>query len=456
MLLDRARLAVALRDSWRTFRLVAHTEPRLAVAIIALGVLGAAIPPAIAWAGQWIVDAIMRASEGDAAARTEVLFAVALELALVLGVGAVKKGQGVSTTLLHALLGQKVNEQILDKTLGLELIDFEDAAFYDRMQRARREASHRPLAHVLRVAGLLQDLASIVGLAALLIPLSGWAVVALVLAALPAFVAELRFGNEAFRVFSWRTPESRKQSYYEMVIARADHAKEVKLFGLGPLLLARYRAIFERFWREDRDRSIKQGFWGYALGALGTLVFYGVYAFVAWEAALSHISLAEMTLYLLVFRQGQATMGALLENVSGVHHDFLYLRDLFAFLDHETQGNAVSASGAPLATRGPKPGDGVRFEGVVFAYPGAKEPALNGIDLHLPERHKLALVGENGAGKTTLVKLLTRLYRPTAVRGAVFGYGGGAVRRCGKCAAAARVHQEGCDLCTACGDSRCL
>ena len=147
----------------------------------------------------------------------------------------------LAQSLLRAQLGQRVNVMILEKALTLELTQFEDSEFYDKLTRARREASSRPLSLVMRTFGLLQNAISLVSFGGLLVRFSPWAVVLLVLAGLPAFLAEAKFSGEAFRLFRWRAPESRMQIYLESVLAREDNAKEVKLFELGPRLLDRYR-----------------------------------------------------------------------------------------------------------------------------------------------------------------------------------------------------------------------
>jgi ATP-binding cassette subfamily B protein len=267
------------------------------------------------------------------------------------------------------------------------------------------------MAHVDNLGSLAQGTLSLVGLATLLGALSPWTVLALVCATAPSFWAELRFGKEAFRLFSWRSPETRKQNYLEMLLARADYAKEVKLFGLGPIFLERYRSIFHALWSEDRDLTIRRALYALLLGQLSMLVFYGVYGWVAFAAASGVLSLGAMTMALLAFRQAESSLALLLGTVSQLIGDRPYLRTLFSFLEHASPDRAHGE-----ATSGPSPEDGVRFENVSFTYPGASSPVLDGITFHLPPRQKLALVGENGAGKTTLIKLLARLYRPTAGR----------------------------------------
>jgi ATP-binding cassette subfamily B protein len=200
------------------------------------------------------------------------------------------------------------------------------------------------------------------------------------------------------------------QLYLEQVIARDEHAKEVKLFGLGPLLLERYRQIFHKLYREDRNLAIRRDSWGLVLGLLGTLTLYGAYAWVVLAAVALTITLGQMTMYLLLFRQGQSAVSAGLSAIGGMYEDNLYLSTLYDYL-----GTPVEPPQG-TARHGPHPEDGIRFEGVGFTYPGAGEPALNGIDLHIRPGESLALVGENGSGKTTLIKLLTRLYPPTTGR----------------------------------------
>src|SRR5688500_5503433 len=170
---------------------------------------------------------------------------------------------------------------ILEKALTLDLTHFENSDFYDKLTRARREASSRPLSLVMRTFGLGQNAVSLASYGVLLATFSPWAVVLLILAGLPAFLAEAKFSGDKFRLFLWRSPETRMQLYLETVLAREDHAKEVKLFGLGPLFLERYRAIFTKLYGEDRNLTIRRDVWGFSLGLIATATLYGAYAWIA-------------------------------------------------------------------------------------------------------------------------------------------------------------------------------
>jgi len=400
------------RYSRRALDLVWTTSRPLTLALGALTLLAGALPAAVAYVGSLIVDAVVAAigKPIDGTATLRVVELVVLEGALVAAVAAGQRGLNLCQSLLRAQLGQRVNVMILEKALTLELAQFEDSEFYDKLTRARREASSRPLSLVMRTFGLAQNAVSLISFSVLLVKFSPWAVAVLLLAGLPAFLAEAKFSGDAFRLFRWRSPETRMQMYLETVLAREDHAKEVRLFGLGARLLARYREIFERLYREDRRLTIRRDAWGFGLGLFGTVALYGAYAWIALATIRGEITLGQMTMYLMLFRQGQSAVSASLSAVGGMYEDNLYLSTLYEYLE----------TPAPLrigaAARGPDPTDGIRFENVGFTYPDATTPALRDISLHLQPGRSLALVGENGSGKTTLIKLLTRLYQPTAGR----------------------------------------
>ena len=393
--------------------LVWRTSRPLTVALAALTLVAGLLPAGIAWVGARIVDAVLAAITAHAAGSTDlstVLGWVVLEGVLVAALAAAPRGLSTCQSLLRAQLGQRVNEMILEKALTLELRHFEDSEFYDKLTRARREASTRPLSLVMRSFGLVQNAIAIASFAVLLWQFSPWAVAVLFLAGLPAFVAEAKFSGDAFRLFRWRSPETRMQMYLETVLAREDHAKEVKLFELGPLLLERYRQIFRKVFREDRALTIRRDTWGFFLGLISTGAFYAAYAWIAVSAVRGSITLGEMTMYVLLFRQGQAAVSASLAAIGGMYEDNLYLSTLYEYLDTPVDTPPGRAS------RGPDPADGVRFERVSFTYPGAAEPAVEDVSFHLRPGESLALVGENGSGKTTLIKLLTRLYLPSSGR----------------------------------------
>ncbi|HKU91201.1 MAG TPA: ABC transporter ATP-binding protein [Steroidobacteraceae bacterium] len=395
----------------RALQLVWDTDRRLSVFFGVVTVIAGALPSLVAWIGARIVDSVVAASQSHMAGGSvdikPVVGWVIAEAITMGGITAAHRGITFCQALFKAKLSHRVNVMILDKALTLELTQFEDSEFYDKLTRARREASSRPLSLVMRTSSLLQYAISIVTFSVLLAGFSPWAVVILIVGGLPAFFAETKFSGDAFRLFRWREPETRMQTYLETAIAREDHAKEVKLFDLGNLFLGRYKAIFEGLYEKDRNLTVRRETWVFTLTLLSIGSLYGAYAWCAVEAVRGIITLGAMTMYIMLFRQGQAAVTSMLGAVGGMYEDNLYLSTLYEYLEQPVDvstGTAVS---------GPDPDAGVQFENVEFRYPGSNVAAVTGINLHIKRGESLALVGENGSGKTTMIKLLTRLYKPT-------------------------------------------
>ncbi len=380
----------------------------MAVATLMSGVL----PGLIASVGGLFVDAVASALQQSGAdaeqARSDVLFYVLVEAGLVVLMTGAQKINSVCQSILRVLLGNKINVMILEKALTLELAHFEDAEYYDKLVRARREASSRPLSLVVKTFDLVRDIILLLTIGIWLYQFSPYAVLLLGLAGIPAFVAEAKFSGEAFRIHRRRSAERRMQIYLEMVLTREDGVKEVKLLQLGKLFLQRYVDIFRNIYKEDRNLVLRRGFWGYVLGLLASAAFYFAYGWVGFAAIAGAITIGQMTMYIAQFRLGQNAVTNSLTAINGMYEDNLYLSNLTEYLDHKVPEQTGEA------TFGPTPTDGIRFEQVSFTYPGSETPALKDVTLHIRPGESLAIVGENGSGKTTLIKLLTRLYKPTS------------------------------------------
>jgi ATP-binding cassette subfamily B protein len=411
----RARLSGAasiFRQIPGTFRLVWEADRTGAIAIAALTVCAAVLPAAIAYVGKLIIDAVVAAARSGAAhERSRALALVGVEFFLMVASALVNRTLGLLRDLLRAKLGKVVNIKILEKAVSLELRHFEDADVYDKMQNARREASSRPLSLVLQAFSIAQNAITLAAYAALLVRLSPWSVLVLVAASIPAFIAEAKLSAEAFRINSWRAPEARKLNYLEWILTRDSHVKEVKLFGLAPLILGRYRLLFEKFFNEDRKLAVRRMGWGFLLGLLSLAAFYGCYLLVAGRAARAEITLGDMALYLTVFRQGQSSFQGILSSMGSMYEDALFMSNLFIYFDIQTGDEGPRRFPPRSPERGPA--HAIELRNVSFRYPGREAWALRNIDLTLVPGEKLGLVGENGAGKSTLVKLLLRLYEPT-------------------------------------------
>ncbi|MEN9661938.1 MAG: hypothetical protein RL324_887 [Verrucomicrobiota bacterium] len=415
----RARLLGSFSHTPRTIGLVWKSAPGGLGSLVVLVVVSALLPLGVAWVGKLIVDAVVAAQAAAPGPGRDAAVAVAIrwvlvELGLFVAISLIERTISLCRQLVGSRLSIDINVKILEKALTLDLGHFENPEFYDKLVRARREASSRPLSLVQQNFVLLRNTLLLSGWAAFLISFSPWAALGLLAAAVPAFISEVKFSGAEFRLRNWRSPENRRLNYLEHVIANDEHAKEVKLFGLGPMLLARYRSLAETFFGQDRQLAIRRALWTFGLSLLATAAFYGCYVAVAVAAALGVITLGTMTLYLGAFRQGQDSFRAVLSAVGGMYEDNLYMSNLFEFLALPTGRGEVAGPPGPAARV--RMEEGIRFENVGFRYPEAKEWALREVSVFIPKGESLALVGENGAGKTTFIKLLTRLYAPTEGR----------------------------------------
>jgi ATP-binding cassette subfamily B protein len=403
----RARLgrgARAVQMAWRS-------SPATAGLWIALLMVAALLPIAIAWVGKAIVDAIV-AREVELA-----LTWVVVEMLLVAGVGVAQRGASTLRGLLGVRLGLTVNLEILRKAQTLELRHFQDPEFYDQLTRARREATHRPLAVAAELLGLAGAVVTLLGFVTLLLGYSALAVLLLLLAAIPAALAELRFSRATFDLRNRRASDARLLGYLEYVLASDEHAKEVMTQGLGPVLLDRYHGVSEALWVDERRLALRRMGWVALLSQFGTLSFYGCYGYIAVQAATGALGLGDMTMYAFAFRQGQAAFQGILLAIGGLYEHDLYMSNLLRFLAIPTTPRPLMLAAAPEREE-----RGIRFEGVGFRYPDQEGFALRNIDLFIPRGETLALVGHNGAGKSTFIKLLAGLYEPTEGRISIDGH----------------------------------
>jgi ATP-binding cassette, subfamily B, bacterial len=372
------------------------------------------LPGAVAYLSKLVIDAVVLVRQSPAAATVQDIQStyqlIGAEAILVLSLLFSQRVMGYCQYLFSTLLGQKVNVLILEKALTMGLTQFEDSEFYDKLVRARREASQRPFMLVTRSVELARNIITLFGYAALLWKFSAWATVGLALAGLPAFVVEAVFSGAAFRVHNWKAPETREQAYLENLVTSETYAKEVKLFGLGPLFLQRYKNVFEKVFAPDKALFQKRSIASLLVSSLSVVALYLSYLYILKETVAGRLTLGEMSMYFLIFKQGQSAVTDSLSAVVKMYDDNLYMSNLYEFLDEP-----VAIDGGQ-SLKGPNPEDGIRFEAVHFLYPGSDKPALNGLSLHLKPGSVLALVGQNGSGKTTFVKLLAGLYRPTSGR----------------------------------------
>lgn len=415
MLAKLAQQIGQFRHSRFALALVWQTSKPLLLLLTCASLVAGLAPVAMAWVGQLLVDEVMRQHQAGAPldgslwqdARWHGAGAyLALEALLFGLLLAAQRAISYSGELLKSGLTQHVLQQVLRKSTRLALAQLEDAEFHNKLNRIRTEAFERPVQLVLRLFQYLQHLVSLLGLAGVMWQFSPWLLLLLICGAVPGFIAETWFSGSAFRLFNWQSPDTRRQSYIETILTRDDHVREVRLFQLGPLLVERHQAIFNKLYGADRALTARREGWGLLLGWLAAALFYGAYLWVIVQTIAGVLTLGQLTMFVMLFRQGQASLTAMLLTLSGLYEDNLYIStlvDFFATAEPAQQGRAL---------QGETPGSGIEFSNVSFAYPGRAQPSLQQVSFRLLPGQTLALVGENGAGKSTLIKLLTRFYQP--------------------------------------------
>ena len=404
-----------LRNTPEAFRLVWAASRANTMISFGLTPIAALLPAAQSWVGKMIVDSILTAVNQSADIQTGlrmVLPYVAGEFGLLLLSTILSSIRFLSNSVLQSQLTNHINTMIIKKAISLDLQFFEDPVFYDNMQKARRRADSSALAIMNAILQIVQQTITLVSLVALLVGFSPWLAVVVIFAAIPNFISRSRFSEMAFRALTRRAPESRLLNYIETLLTSNETVKEIKLFGLGEPLLARYRQLFTSFFEEDREISRKNTVASFFWGLLSNLAYYGSYVWVILLALGKAITLGDMTMFLSVFRQSQSAVQQLLDSFNRLYESNLYLDNLIDYLKIEPV-LALPEHGkiAPAPIR-----KGIHFENVSFKYPGSDKMVLQNINLIIPPGESIALVGLNGAGKTTLIKLLTRLYDPTEGR----------------------------------------
>jgi ATP-binding cassette, subfamily B, bacterial len=411
----------ALRHLPRLLRMVWETEPRYVGGILLLRIARALVPLAVLWVGKLIVDEVVQAVAVVSAGGPIPWVRLAQLLALELGIALVGEGLTRLSALLESLLGDlfanRTSVELMRHAATLDLEQFENAEIYDKLERARRQTVGRIGLFTLLLA-TLQDLITLVTLAAALAVYVPWLLVLLAVAVLPSLLGETHFASLGYSLlYSW-TPERRQLDYLRYIAASDVSAKELKLFGLSDFLVGRYDRLSREFYEANKSLAVRRSLVSSLLAAVGTLGYYGAYAVIIYLTVTGYRSpagpftIGVLTFLAGSFRSSRDLIQRVLLSLSQIFEQTLYLDDLFSFLAIEPRIRPTEgARPVPAPIR-----EGFTFERVGFRYPGAEHWAVRGLEFTLAPGERIALVGENGAGKTTLVKLLARLYDPTEGR----------------------------------------
>ncbi len=411
-----------LRHLGSLFRHIWRTSRFLTIASIVLRLVKALQPIAMLYVGKLIIDEVVRltgiAPPGagplewwQAGSLNAIAGLVALELVLVLANDLLTRAVNLVDTVLSEMHSNTISVELLQHAARLDLMQFESAEYQDQLERARRQAAGRNMV-LAQIFGQVQDIITVVTLAVGLAVYAPWLIALLFVSMLPAVWGEQHFNLKGYVISRGRTPERRQLEYLRWIGARPETAKEVKLFGLGPYLVERFRDYAGQIFADNRKLAIERAVFGGALAAISTLSYYGAYAYIVWRTVSGDFTIGDLAFLSGSFMRLNGLFHQIMVGFTQIAGASLYLDDLFSFFDIKpTLAEPENPKPFPVPiTRG------IRFEKVSFRYPEAEGYAFRELDFTIGAGETVALVGENGAGKTTIVKLLTRLYDPTEGR----------------------------------------
>lgn len=402
---------VALSNLPRFFKLVWQTHPGYTILNAILRLIRSAVPVSILYIGKLIIDEVILLSKSHASDHHFLWELVAAEFGLAIISDALSRGVALVDSLLGDLFSNNTSVKIMQHAATLDLDQFEDSAFYDKLERARQQTVGRTVL-LSQVLTQVQDVITMLFLAAGLMTFNPWLILLLFIAIVPAFVGESYFNDRSYALTRGQTPERRELDYVRYIGASDETAKEVKLFSLSGFLTDRFKTLSNKFYTDNKRLSIKRASWGTFFALLGSAGYYTAYIVMIAKTVEGALTIGTLAFLAGSFRQLRSLLENILSRFSSVSQGAIYLRDFFEFFEIEPK---IKASKNPKPFPDPIQ-QGFFFEDVGFKYHNSERWANRHLSFTLKAGEKLALVGENGAGKTTLVKLLARLYDPTEGR----------------------------------------
>ncbi|MFK8007377.1 MAG: ABC transporter ATP-binding protein [Saprospiraceae bacterium] len=398
----------ALKNLPEFFKLVWETNKTMTIGNILLRVVKASIPLLILYVGKEIIDEILRLVDATDKSWSYLWILIGIELGLAVFSDLINRVIILLDSLLGDLFSNKTSVQLIKHAATLDLYQFENPDFYDKLERARRQTTGRTVL-MTQVLAQFQDVITIVFLGIGLVAFNPWLILILFVAVLPSFLGETHFNQRTYSLTRSWTPERRELDYLRYIGASDETAKEVKIFSLANFLAERFKELSDKYYFANRKIAVKRALWGSALSSIGTISYYGAYIFIISQTVSGLITIGTLTFLAGSFERMRNMLQSIMTRFSKIAEGSLYLQDMFDFF--AIKPTIVSGDKNFMV---PQPiQEGFTFENVGFKYPNSEIWAIRNLNFHLKKGEKLALVGENGAGKTTLVKLLARLYKPT-------------------------------------------
>jgi len=399
----------ALRNVPPVLKIVWQSGPGVVTFGVVARVIAALLPVALTWIPKLIIDILVRLMSTHGPIPTRLWWLVLAEFGLAVVSSIVTRMIDYADSLLANKYTRHVSIQVMKHASALDLTAYEDPAFYDRLERARVQATDR-LVMIQAIGRLELQLITAVAWSLAVMFYSPWLMLLLTLAVLPAFLGETHFAFLGYAKNFQQTPIRRQLDYLRQAGGTKEAAKELKLFNLGDFFTQRFAKLSDIIYEQDVALARRRLGVGSALSFVSTAGYYSAYAYVIWRTMVGKLSIGAFYFLTNAILQASSNIQQVFSTLSGIADQALFLTDLLAFFEMQP-----TIRSKPNALPAPRPiVRGFEFRNVSFSYPGSSRLILEGLNFRFHPGERVALIGENGQGKTTIVKLITRLYDPTA------------------------------------------
>jgi ATP-binding cassette subfamily B protein len=398
----------ALRQIPPVLKIVWESGPGVVTWGIIVRVITALLPIALLAVSKRIIDNIVKVVERHEPISHTFWWLVATEFALAVASSVLTRLLDYLDSVLADKYTRHVSIEVMRHAAQLDLIAYEDPVFYDRLERARVQATDR-LGMIQSIGRLLQQVVTALSLSISIVYFSPWLLLLLVAGVIPAFLGESHFAFLGYAKNFMQTPIRRKLDYLRILGGSKEAAKELKLFGLSGYLTERFTNLSDTIYDQNVNLSVRRLRAGTFLSIIGTLGYYSAYVWVIWRTLAGALSIGSLYFLSGAILQASTNIQLVFSTLSGIADQALFLTDLLAFFDMKP-----TIRSKPNALPAPRPiKHGFEFRNVSFSYPGTTRKVVEHLSFTLQPGERVALIGENGEGKTTVVKLMTRLYDPT-------------------------------------------
>lgn len=305
---------------------------------------------------------------------------------------------------------KQVKIQIMEKAKTVDLAQFDDPEFYEKLENANREAGNRPINIIQSTFSMISDLISLASYIVILSTVLWWSTLLIIAVSVPSAIVNFIYRRKNFEYMRHRSKDRRQMNYYSDVIVNKDMVKEVRLYDLADDFIGRYKNVFDRYYRGLRKLILAESAWHIGIAIVSACANCFLYANFAWMVFQGSIKIGDYSLYTSALNSISTNVTSLISLSATVYEGTLFIDNLIGFL--KVKSSVVASKAVPEKVSHNAPHT-IEFKDVSFKYPGTDRNVIDHVNLKFRPGETVVLVGLNGAGKTTLIKLLTRLYDPT-------------------------------------------